>query len=315
MATSMPQSGTSDRADDLPGFAIGIMAYNEEGNIGNLLDGALHQSADRRIERIVVMASGCTDRTCEIIAEYVKADPRVELVAEPERKGKVHAINQFLRLVRQPLCIVTSADIGFKHTTVERLAEPFTDPAIGMVGAHVVPVNTPDTFVGFTVNLMWTLHHEVSLDKPKMGEICAFRNVIPGLDPATLNDEMSVLYEIEKLGYRVAYAPDAVIENCGPDNLRDFVTQRTRWIVANLSVEQDYAMNVSTRSTGAVLRATLKHLRGNWRRLTWFAGAASVELYARARAHLEYRSLRSRHRHFQVWDQITTTKSIAEKKL
>src|ERR1700687_5280013 len=140
MAKQVPHSKhhqQSERPAD--GIAIGVMAYNEEGNIGNLLTGMLHQSVDRQIERIVVMASGCTDRTCEIVAEYAKTDARIELVAEAERKGKVHAINRFLTMVRQPLCIITSADLGFNPTTVERITEPFADPGVGVVGAHAVP--------------------------------------------------------------------------------------------------------------------------------------------------------------------------------
>jgi biofilm PGA synthesis N-glycosyltransferase PgaC len=296
------------------GIAVGIMAYNEEGNIGHLLQGATHQSVDPRIRRIVVMADGCTDRTCEIVADAAALDPRIELVAESERHGKVHAINRFLKLVREPLCIITSADVAFHPTTVERITDPFADPAVGVVGARAVPVNAPNTFLGFTINLMWTLHHDLALVTPKMGEICAFRNVIEGLDPKTLYDEMSVLYEVEKLGYRAAYAPEALIDNCGPGNLRDFVRQRTRWIVANLSVERDYNMYVSTMKPGAVLRATLKHARRDWHRVHWFAGAACVELYARLRARVEYSTLR-RHHKFQVWEQIATTKSVAEKKL
>jgi poly-beta-1,6-N-acetyl-D-glucosamine synthase len=310
MAHLAPAPHSSSASDAI---AVGIMAYNEEGNIGHLLEGLIHQSVAERIARIVVMASGCTDDTCEIVRTYARSDPRIELHAEPERSGKVHAINQFLTMVREPLCIITSADLSFNPTTVERITRPFADPHVGVVGAHAVPVNTPDSFVGFTVNLMWSLHHDLALVTPKMGEMCAFRNVIPGLDPNTLYDEMSVLYEVEKRGYRAAYAPDALIENCGPGNLRDFVKQRTRWIVANLSLERDYNMYVATMKPGSVLGATLKYVRQDPLRLHWFIGAAFVELYARLRARIEYSALR-RHRKFQVWDQVTTTKSIVRSK-
>ena len=310
MAYTAPAQRFPDASDAI---AVGVMAYNEEGNIGHLLDGLIHQSIDARIARIVVMASGCTDRTCDIVRDCAKADARIELVAEPQRSGKVYAINRFLKMVREPLCIITSADLSFNPTTVERITRPFADPQIGVVGAHAVPVNTPDTFVGFTVNLMWSLHHDLALVTPKMGEMCAFRNVIDGLDPHTLYDEMSVLYEIEKLGYRAAYAPDALIENCGPGNLRDFITQRTRWIVANLSIERDYNIHAATMKPGAVLRATMKYVRQDPRRLHWFIGAAVVELYARMRARIEYSALR-RHRKFQVWEQVATTKSVAHTK-
>ncbi|HME82035.1 MAG TPA: glycosyltransferase [Candidatus Eremiobacteraceae bacterium] len=296
-------------------IAIGIMAHNEEGNIGHLLDGVVRQSVDARIRRVIVMADGCTDRTCDIVTEHAAADQRIELVARSERHGKVDAINRFIKMVDQPLCIVTSADLAFHPSMVERLTAPFADPRIGVVGARAVPINTPETFVGFTINLMWTLHHDVSLIEPKMGEICAFRNVIDGLDPMTLNDESAVQHEIALRGYRAAYAPEALFQNCGPGNLRDFVEQRTRWIVANLSVQRDYNMSVPTMKSRHVLPATLKYLRRDWRRAHWFAGAALVELYARVRARAEFAAIGRRHGKFHVWKPIATTKTIAEKKL
>ena len=309
----MPHDTLASGPMAAPAIAIGVMAYNEEDNIGHLLDSLVHQTVAPRITSIVVMASGCTDRTCAIVAESAQREPSIRLVAEAQRDGKVAAINRFLTLVSEPLCIITGADVSFNPTTVERITRPFDDPRVGVVGARAVPVNTPDTFVGFTVNLMWSLHHDLALVTPKMGEMCAFRNVIPGLDPKTLYDEMSVLYEIERRGYRAAYAPDALIENCGPDNLRDFIKQRTRWIVANLSVQRDYRIYVSTMKPLAVLRATLAYVRQDWHRIHWFAAAACVELWARMRARIEYSALR-RHRKFQVWDQIATTKQVVRAK-
>jgi len=315
LASIMPQPPhAASGAPSNDEIAVGIMAYNEEGNIARLIDAVLHQSINTRIRSIVVVASGCTDRTCEIAAEYAARDRRITLVADAERRGKVHAVNQFISAATQPLCVLTSADIGLHPTTVERITAPFADASVGVVGGHVVPVNTPDTFTGFAINLMWTLHNEVSSMKPKMGEMLAFRNVVKPLDPAVLADEVSIVCEIEKAGYRAVYAPDALIENCGPGRLRDFVKQRTRWIVCNLQVERDYGVRVSTLDHRLVLRATAKHIRHNLKRLHWFAGAALIELYARARARIQFATLPSR-RKFQLWDQIPSTKSVAAKKL
>ncbi|MBV8083016.1 MAG: glycosyltransferase [Candidatus Eremiobacteraeota bacterium] len=294
-------------------IGIGIMAYNEEANIGNLLEGLLAQSAGERIARIYVVASGCTDGTCGIVDRFAARDERIVLIAHAERQGKVHAVNEFIAAATQPLLVLTSADVGVHPTTIERLTAPFADAKIGVVGGHVVPVNTPDTFTGFAINLMWRLHNDVSLVKPKMGEMIAFRNVIEGLGSSVLADEDSILCEIERAGYRAAYAPDALIENCGPGRLLDFVKQRTRWCVCLMQVERDYDMRVPTMQKRLVLSATAKYVRQDWRKLHWFLGAALVELYARTRAHFEFAAMRNR-RDFQLWDQAAGTKIIAEKK-
>jgi len=51
--------------------SIGIMAYNEEANIGRLLARLLEQRTQKvKIEKILVVASGCTDRTEDIVRHW-----------------------------------------------------------------------------------------------------------------------------------------------------------------------------------------------------------------------------------------------------
>ena len=76
-----------------------------------------------------------------------------------------------------------------------------------MVGAHPIPVDATDDFFGYAVNLMWSLHHDISLRDPKMGELIAFRNVFRRLDPNVINDELSMHQLVRSAGYRLVYAP------------------------------------------------------------------------------------------------------------
>ena len=54
--------------DEYIGCSIGIMAYNEEANVARTLNAVLDQQGpSMRIEEIIVVASGCTDRTVPIV--------------------------------------------------------------------------------------------------------------------------------------------------------------------------------------------------------------------------------------------------------
>ena len=292
-------------------IAIGVMAHNEELNIGRLLESLLCQTAGARIARIVVVASGCTDRTCEIVQQYCSRDSRVELIAEPVRAGKVLAVNEFLRRVHQPILIVSGADLVFEPGTVEAIVAPFERRHVGMVGAHPVPVNNPDTFFGYAARLMWNLHHDISLADPKMGEMIAFRNVFAGLNPSAINDELSIQYEIHLAGYGVAYAPDAVVRNRGPESVSDFVSQRTHCLVANMQVMRDHRLHVSTMPALTVLKVALKYAARDWSRLHWIATIAGLELYCRIKSKMDYASWRARSR-YRVWKPVTSTKAVVQ---
>src|ERR1700736_3627915 len=231
-------------------IAIGVMAFNEEGNIARLLDSILSQTAIDTINRVVVIASGCTDSTCAIVQRYAAAHPMIQLVAEPARGGRVRAITTFFSLAPEPILLVSSADLIYEPQTVEALTAPLSDPAVGMVGSHPMPLNSSADFIGFTVQLLWQLHHEVSLRNPKMGELIAFRNVFRGLNPDTPADEVQIEHGVRSVGYEIRYAPDAIVHNLGPETLSDFIAQRTRWIALNMRIQRKHRLPVST------LRAT-----------------------------------------------------------
>jgi cellulose synthase/poly-beta-1,6-N-acetylglucosamine synthase-like glycosyltransferase len=292
-------------------IAVGVMAYNEEGNIALLLESLLNQSIDDQITRIIVVASGCTDRTCEIVAEYCRRDSRVELVAEPERAGKIAAINQFMGMVTEPLVVVSCGDLIFERTTIESLCRPFADRRVGMTGAHPMPVNSGRDFAAFAVQLMWELHHRVAMHEPKMGELVAFRNVLSPLDPRALCDEISIETQIRAAGLEVAYTPDATVRNQGPQTVREFFRQRCRWIAANYQVMSDYDASVSTMKPGLVLAATRAYLRDARAPLHWIAAVACIEIAARAKAFIDYHLLKSRQQ-YRVWAPIESTKVLAE---
>ena len=62
--------------------SVGIAAYNDEANIGKLLAVLLAQElCSVEITEIIVVASGCTDRTVPIAEGYAAQDPRIRVIA------------------------------------------------------------------------------------------------------------------------------------------------------------------------------------------------------------------------------------------
>lgn len=286
------------------------MAYNEERNIAALLDSVLAQSATARIAQIVVVASGCTDRTCDIVRQYGDSDARVELIEEPDRNGKVAAVNKFLLNAAEELLTISSADLIWDVHTIEKMLQPFEDPDVGMTGAHAIPVNTEGTFFGFASTMMWTLHHAIALRDPKMGELIAFRNVFRRVNPTAICDELSVHQLMRSAGYRVVYVPDAIVYNKGPETLSDFVSQRMHCIVGNLAIMREHNVPVSTMRAGPLIKAALPFALRHWTRLPWIIATAAIEVYCRLGAQLRYRSTHSQGQ-LRVWEPVSTTKSLS----
>ena len=113
------------------------MAFNEVQNIGLLLESlGTQRLEDAVIEEIVVVASGCTDGTEDVVRWHAQRDSRIRLVVQERREGKASAINLFLREARGDVIVLESADTLPAPETYASLLAPFSDPAVGMTGAR-----------------------------------------------------------------------------------------------------------------------------------------------------------------------------------
>jgi biofilm PGA synthesis N-glycosyltransferase PgaC len=291
--------------------SAGVMAYNEEANIANALDSILEQKLTTgRVAELIVVASGCEDRTAEIVAGIAERDPRVRLIEQQRRLGKASAINLFLTAARSPLLVMVSADVLLAEGTLDALLRHFEDPGVGMVGGHPTPVNNEGTFLGHAVHLQWRLHDRIARRSPKLGEIVAFRNLVPSIPFDTAVDEISIQALISQLGYRLIYEPEALVYNRGPTTVSDFLRQRRRIYAGHLRVREQQGYGASTMSGQLVARSLWgSGSFGNPRAALWSLGTIALEATARALGHYDVARGRSQH----VWEISNTTKQhIAE---
>jgi biofilm PGA synthesis N-glycosyltransferase PgaC len=291
--------------------SVGIMAYNEEANIGAAVDTVLGQvlsSGD--VTELIVVASGCEDRTADVVTEISRRDHRVRLIEQPRREGKASAINLFIAAAVSPILVMVSADVLLKDGALEALLGHFADPAVGMVGAHPVPVNDEETLLGHAVHLQWRLHDRIARRTPKLGEMVAFRNVVPSIPVDTAVDEISIQAIVTQLGYHLVYEPDAVVFNRGPSTVGDFLRQRRRIYAGHLRVAEQQQYAAPTMDSFRVLRAFWgSGACSTPRAALWSIGTVGLEVAARALGHYDASRGRSPH----VWEISPTTKRfIAE---
>lgn len=290
--------------------SIGITAYNEEANIGKLLQLVLDQRLETvAISEIIVVASGCTDRTEAIAREFAARDGRIRLLVQPQREGKASAMNLFIHEAAEEVLILCSADLQPSLEAVEQLIAPFADPEVAMTGCHPVPVNDAATFMGFAVQLQWALHHELNLGGGfKGGEMVGFRRVFTRIPFHTAVDEASVEPIVRGQGYKVQYCPDAVVYNKGPETVADFLRQRRRIYAGHLDLEHLLGYKVSTMSGGKIVGLLLKNLDWRPKQLAWTVAVVGLEGYGRYLGRRDYKTGAKNH---TVWEIATTTKELS----
>ena len=286
---------------------IGVCAYNEEKNIGKLLKALINQETRKiKIKSIFVVSSGSTDRTNDIVKEFSRFDSRVKLITQPRREGKASAVNEFIRNADAEICVLESADtIPLQHT-IEKLCLPFFDKTVGMTGGRPIPTNDKRTFMGYVGHLIWELHHEISLDTPKLGELIAFRNIIDEIPDETAVDEAWIEAKIRKMGYKIVYVPNAICYNRSPETVRDLIKQRRRIYAGHLYLKSKLNYEVSTMRSIKVVSLLMRNLNTNPRALIYTTGAILLEVISRALAYYDYMKGNT---HI-VWDIAKTTKDL-----
>ncbi len=292
--------------------SVGVTAHNEEANIGRLLEAMLSQQLDQvEIGEIIVVASGCTDNTCDIVRNFEARDARVKLLTQDRREGKVSAVNLFLKHAQEDICVLESGDTLPSADSVENLVRMFRDPQVGMTGAHKVPVNVPDHVIGYLSHLRLTLEHSLCLEIPRLGEMIAFRKVFDQIPPDVAMDEAFVEALTIKRGLQVRYAPDAMVYNMGPETFGDFVRQRRRNYAGHLHLKRKYGYRVSSLDNVRVARLAVGEAWGAIKRtvrlLYVLTALAAIEVYSRILGSYDYYIKRDKH---VVWDMAWTTKEV-----
>ena len=297
--------------------SVGITAHNEEANIGRLLEAMLNQRLDQvEISEIIVVASGCTDSTCDIVRGFEAKEPRIKLLTQDEREGKVSAVNLFLKHAQEEICVLESGDTLPGEDSVENLVKIFRDPRLGMAGAHKVPVNVPDHVIGYLSHLRLTLEHSLCLEIPRLGEMIAFRKVFDQIPPDVAMDEAFVEALMIDRGLQVRYAPDAMVYNMGPETFSDFVRQRRRNYAGHLHLKHKYGYRVSSLDNVRVARLALGEawaaISRTVRLLYILTALAAIEIYSRILGSYDYYVKGDKH---VVWDMAWTTKEVDEAKV
>ncbi len=288
--------------------SIGVLAYNEAANIEKLLNSLTSQKLDKvNIKEIIVVSSASTDGTNEIVEKFSENNENVKLIVEDERRGKSAAINTFIKAAGSEILVIESGDTIPASNTIEQMITPFFDEKIGMTGGRPTPENDPDSFIGYSVNLLWNLHHKMAMISPKLGEMVAFRKIFEEIPPESAVDEASIEAIIKDNDLILKYVPEAIIYNKGPENISDFIKQRRRIETGHLWLKENQKYSVTSQNKDILLKLTWEELKKNPLKILNLFGTACLELYSRL---LGWYDFKIKKKNPFKWDIAHSTKNL-----
>ena len=288
--------------------SIGVIAFNEEQNIGNVLRALLSQRLDEvEIGEIIVVSSGSTDRTDVIVQGFVDRYSQIKLFLQPERRGKSSAINLFLSKAKYEILVIESADTIPGRDTVEKLVSPFKNEQIGMSGGRPTPLNKKESFVDFSVHLLWKMHHRLAMFRPKLGEMIAFRKVFSSIAENSAVDEASIEALITGTGLKCLYVSDAIVWNKGPETICEFISQRKRIAIGHLWLKDNQNYLVSSSFKFLLFGLYLSECIDNPKDIIKITAAAGLELFCRFLGRIDYHIKKSNP---FIWEMVRSSKNL-----
>lgn len=220
--------------EKLPTVTLLIAAYNEESEIARRLVNALSIRYPKGKFEVVIASDGSTDGTVAIARGF--ADPRVRVLAFPNRRGKSAVLNDVIaNHVRSEVVVLSDANVWNDPDSVRRLASWFRDRKMGVVCGRLV---LTDPSSGKNVDsLYWKYETFLKKCESQLGALLGSNGGIyairrsaytPIPDNTLVDDFVIPLVARLRTGCRIVYDQDALAWEETPSSMAAEFHRRAR---------------------------------------------------------------------------------------
>jgi len=218
---------------ELPQLAIVIAAYNEEEYVSQKIENTLALDYPREKLEIIFVTDGSTDKTSEIISQ----SPGIILYHQPERKGKVAAINRILPLIKSSIILFCDANTFLNKNCAKEIVKHYTDPRVGGVAGEKKIFQTGnDSAAAAGEGLYWKyesflkkLDSDLYTTVGAAGELFSVRkDLIEQVPEGTIIEDFVQSLSICRKGYVVRYEPNAYAAETGSASIKEEMKRKVR---------------------------------------------------------------------------------------
>lgn len=222
-----------DKLGVYPTVTLLVAAYNEADMIGAKIENTLELDyPDERLQ-LIFITDGSDDGTPAIVGGY----PRILLLHEPERRGKMAAIKRAMAHIQGEITVFTDGNTFLNQEALKQLVKHYQNPKVGAVaGEKRIQIDRTADASAAGEGFYWKYESKLKqLDYAfysnvgAAGELFSIRTALyPPVETDTIIDDHMIAMRIAEKGFIIAYEPGAYAVETASENTKEELKRKIR---------------------------------------------------------------------------------------
>jgi len=230
--------------DNLPEVTLFVTAFNEEDFVDQKIKNSYNLNYPQTKLKLVWVTDGSTDNTNIKLSAYRD----VTVYFEPERRGKISAMNRGMQFVSSDIVVFSDGNTLLDSNVIIEMVKLFQDKKVACVaGEKRILVSDKDDAAAAGEGLYWKYEswikkHDAIVGSTigAAGELFAIRReLFQAVESDTILDDFIISLRLAMQGYKIDYSTNA------------FATERAS---ANVNEEMKRKVRIAAGSIQAIVR-------------------------------------------------------------
>lgn len=220
-----------------PGFepevTLLVAAYNEKDYVAQKVKNSLSLNYPAHKVHQIWVTDGSDDGTPDMLKQY----PGLTVLHQPERRGKIAAMNRAVTHVKTPIAIFSDANTDLGVDSIRHIVALFSDSRVGCVsGEKRIATGDSEAAAAAGEGIYWK--YESTLKKwdaelysvvGAAGELFAVKTELyKPVEGDTLLDDFIISLRIAMQGYTIQYNPEAYAIEKASANVKEELKRKIR---------------------------------------------------------------------------------------
>lgn len=223
----------SANVQELPSCSLVIAAYNEAACIRQKIENTLSLSYPSGLLKIYIVTDGSSDGTPDIIKEY----PNIIVLHQPERQGKIAAIDRVMKIIDSEIVVFTDANTILNKDALLEICKCYVDPSVGAVaGEKRVFFDDKADASAAGEGIYWKYESQLKKWDSELysvvgtaGELFSVRTALfQPVQMDTVLDDFMISMKIAEKGYRIVYQPKAFAVESSSEDVKEELKRKIR---------------------------------------------------------------------------------------